>query len=80
MVVLVAEERVVVEVDLGVQGQHAAVLGGDQRVDLEQAGVRGLVGPGHGQQRLHRRLVLLAGQAQSEGQPARLEGLEGIIE
>ncbi len=37
--VLVAEERVVVEVDLGVEGQHAAVARHDQRIDLGERGV-----------------------------------------
>jgi hypothetical protein len=33
----VAVERVVVEVDLGVEADQVAVAGDDQRVDLEQA-------------------------------------------
>jgi hypothetical protein len=33
----VAVQRVVVEVDLGVERETAAVLGDDQRVDLEQS-------------------------------------------
>ena len=37
--VLVAEQRVVVEVHLAVEADELAVLGDDQRVDLEQAHV-----------------------------------------
>ena len=36
---LVAEERVVVEVHLGVERQHLAVAGDDQRIDLDERGV-----------------------------------------
>ena len=34
-----AVERVVVEIDLGVEAEQLAVLGDDQRIDLEQAHV-----------------------------------------
>jgi len=34
-----AEERVVVEGDLGVQREELVVLGGDERIDLHQRGV-----------------------------------------
>ena len=37
--VLVAEERVVVEVDLAVEREELVVLGGDEGIDLEQRGV-----------------------------------------
>ena len=39
--VLVAVERVVVEIDLGVEADDLAVLGHDQRIDLQQAHVLG---------------------------------------
>jgi hypothetical protein len=34
-----AEERVVVEGDLGVEGEELVVLGGDEGIDLDQRGV-----------------------------------------
>ena len=38
-------ERVVVEIDLGIEAEQLAVLGDDQRIDLEQAHVLGDEGP-----------------------------------
>ena len=35
-----AEQRVVVEVDLGVEREQLAVLGRDEGIDLDQRGVR----------------------------------------
>ena len=67
-----AEERVVVEVDLGVEGEELVVLGGDEGIDLEQRGVgfdEGLVEALEERDRL----VDLRGlEAEREGQLARL--------
>ncbi len=37
--ILVPKQRVVFDVDLGIQGQKIAVRGDDQRIDLHQAGI-----------------------------------------
>jgi hypothetical protein len=39
--ILVAEERVVVEIDLGIQADDVVILRHDQRIDLEQAHILG---------------------------------------
>ena len=74
--VLVAVQGVVVQVDLGVQGQQVAVLGDDQGVDLHQAGIA--VGE-QSVQACHQLLQfpnLAALQAQTETQLAALVGLQ----
>ena len=74
--VLVAEQRVVVEVHLGVERDHVARAGDDQRVDLDQRAVEldeGLVEAAH---HLDERADLLALEAEAEGELAALEGLE----
>ena len=61
--VLVAEERVVVEVDLGVEAQQLAGLGHHQRVDLEQAHVLVDEGAVELADQLHALVDLVAGRA-----------------
>ena len=59
-----AEQRVVVEADLGVEADELVVLGDDQRIDLEQAHVllgEGLVEPGEQPAHL---LLQIAGEVQ----------------
>ncbi len=71
--VLVAEERVVVEVDLGVERDQAVVLGRDQRIDFHQRSVGveiRLVQCGEQRDRLVHQLRL---EAEGEGNLARLE-------
>ena len=70
-----AEQRVVVEIHLGVEGDHGALLGDDQRVDLGERGVElgeGLVEREH---EAHRILDLVALEAEAEGEAARMERL-----
>jgi hypothetical protein len=71
--VLVAEQRVLVEVHLGVEGQHPAVAGDHQRVDLDQAGIEVGEGAVHGQHQLDRRRHLPALEAEAEGELAGVE-------
>ena len=54
--VLVAVERVVVEIDLGIEADDLAVLGHDQRIDFQQAHVLGDEGV---VEALHQRAALL---------------------
>src|SRR5690606_38678222 len=68
--ILVPEQRVVVEVHLGVERDHVAGAGNDQRVDLDDRGVKAGEGLVHRQHELGRRLDLLALQAEAEGDPA----------
>ena len=71
-----AEQRVVVEVDLGVEREQPPVGRRDKRIDLEQRSVRieeRLVEAG---QKLHRGIDLLRAQPQLERDLARLKRLE----
>ena len=71
--VLVPEQGVVVEVDLGVEDDHVALLGDRQRVDLGEARV---LLQEHLREGVHDRLGLVhlvAGEAEFVGQPAGLE-------
>ena len=61
-----AVERVVVEVDLGVEGEHVPVRSEQERVDLEQRGVDGLEGA---VQRLHERRPRAASVAAGRSRP-----------
>ncbi len=73
--VLVAEERVVVEIDLGVERDHVARAGHDERIDLDDRGVQCGEGLVHGEQELGRALDLLAFEAEREGEAAGVEPL-----
>ena len=69
--VRMAEQRVVVEADLGVEAEELAVLGDDQRIDLEQAHValdKGLVEIGD--ERAHL-LLQIAGRGRAPWRAAR---------
>src|SRR5207248_5904394 len=73
---LVAVERVVVEVDLGVERNHVALLRDHQRIDLHDAGIARLVrlvrSGGEADEAVHR----VAGEAEPERQIARLVSSE----
>ncbi len=73
--VLVAEERVVVEVDLGVERDHIAGAGDDQRVDLDHRGVERGEGAIHAEHELVAACDLIALEAETEGEPAGVEAL-----
>src|SRR5688572_10703055 len=73
---LVPVEGVVVEVELRVQREHPAVLRDHQRVDLHQRAVLGEIDGEEIADERHRLLELLAGQAETEREPARLEVAE----
>ena len=69
----VAEQRVVVEIDLGIEREQAAIGGGDERIDLHQRSVgvlESLVQAGH---ELHGLIDLLRLQAELERHLARLK-------
>jgi hypothetical protein len=72
----VAVHRVVVEGDLGVEGDDLAVAGDDERVDLEQGAVELVVGGGEALQELDGAAGDGLGEAEGEGQLAGLERLE----
>src|SRR6266404_3097225 len=74
--VLVAVERVVVEVELGIERDHPPVLRDHQRIDLGQRAVLLEVGPEEAQDQGHALLELLPGEAETEREVARLEGLK----
>ena len=72
--ILVAEQRVVVEIDLGVERVNLAVLGEDERIDFGERGVHRVVGFGqrhHGRARA--RFTLAGRDADAERQLARLK-------
>ncbi len=71
-----AVKGVVVDVHLGVQRKHAAIGGGDERIDLKQRRVGLLVGLVERQHELYRRCDKLRLQTEAEGDLARLEGLK----
>ena len=81
-----AEERVVVERDLAVEGDDVAARGHDERIDLHERRVGGAeYGPGR-LHHAHRARHEPRGQAQPERQPPRLEprqteaGIDGLAE
>ncbi len=73
---LVPLERVVVEIHLGIERDHLARAGHDQRVDLDQRAVELGEGLVEITEQRHELADLLAAQAQREGDLAALEGLE----
>ena len=77
--VLVAVERVVVEVHLGVESDHPAVGGRDQRVDLEQRGVGLAVGLGQSVHEFRARLESVAFESEPERELAAEVGVEPHI-
>jgi hypothetical protein len=77
--VLVAVERAVVHVHLGVERDHPTVGGGHQRIDLEQRGVGLAVGVGQCVHELGPRLESVALEAEAEGQLAAQVGVESHI-
>ena len=74
--VRVAEERVVVQVDLRVERDHLPLLRHDQRVDLRQAGVDSLVGGGRARSRSGRRRPGPPSAARGQRQLPRLVRLQ----
>jgi hypothetical protein len=74
--VLVAEEGVVVEVDLGIQHHHVALLCDRQRVDLREAGVLLEVALRQRHEDLHHRADLFVAEAEIEGHLLGLEWLQ----
>src|SRR5215212_8962675 len=74
--VRVAEHRVVVEGDLGVEREQPPVLRQEERVDLKQRGVGLLVRVVERLHELGRLVDERRGQSQPEGELARLEGAE----
>jgi hypothetical protein len=64
--VLVAEQRVVVKIHLGVERDHLTVAGHHQRVDLDDAGVELGKGPVHGDDEFDAGADLLALEAEAE--------------
>ena len=74
--VLVAVEGVVVEVELGVGGEHAAVLRDDQRVDLGQRAVALVEGAVEAGDQRAGRAHQVAAEADLDRQLAALERLE----
>ena len=68
-----AEERVVVEVELGVQREHAAVLRDHERIDLDQRAVLGEIEREQVPDQADALLERVAGEAEPEREPARLE-------
>ena len=77
--VLVAEQGVVVEVDLGVERDHVPLLGDRQRVDLGQRRVLLQEDPGQRRHDLLGLRDLVAGEARLERQPAGLERLQARL-
>ena len=76
--VRLTEQGIVIQIDLGVQGDQLAPGGHHQRIDLHQVGVarhEEPVEPGHD---LTQGLDLVAGQAETEAQPAHLKGLHPV--
>ncbi len=74
--ILVAEQRVVVEIDLGIERQHIAGAGDDQRVDLDDRGVKLLERMRQRLDELGRDADLLAFEPEPVGDLAGMEGLE----
>ncbi len=74
--VLVAEQSVVVEVRLGVEGEHVAGSSDHQRVDLEQRTIEVAIGREHLAQKARHLAGCLALRAQTVGQRPGLEALE----
>ena len=74
--VLVPEQRVVLDVDLGIERQQIAVAGDDQRIDLHQAGIAFQIQPVERVRDLAELRDLRAAQPQSERQLPRLEILQ----
>src|SRR6185295_14945567 len=72
----VTVEGVVVEGDLGVEGQEVAVSGLEKGVDLQEGGVDGLEGLVERLHEAHGLRQERPGDAQAEGELAGLEGLE----
>ena len=72
----VAKERVVVEVDLGVEGEELAIVGGDEGIDLDQRGVGFDEGLVEALEEGHRLVDLRGLESQREGQLARLPRAE----
>ena len=70
--VRMAEERVVVKVDLRVEGEQLVVLGGDEGIDFDQRGVRIDDRLVQALEEAHRLINLRGLQAQREGQLACL--------
>src|SRR5262249_27477495 len=70
-----AEERVVVEAHLGVEGEQLALSGEDERVDLDHGGVELAEGAVAAEQGLHGLRHLPGLEAEGERELARLEGL-----
>src|SRR6185437_12318152 len=73
---LVAEERVVVEIHLGVERDDRAGAGHHQRVDLDHRGVEAGEGTVHAEHELGRRRYLLALEAEAIGELPRVEALQ----
>src|SRR5882724_4123360 len=73
---LVAVERVVVEVELGVERHDPPVARHHERVDLGERAVLLEIGAEEVEDQPHAGLELLAAQTQAEGEIPRLEGLE----
>ena len=67
-----AEERIIVEVDLGVEGEELVVFGCDKGVDLDQRGVGFDVGLVKAQKELDGVVNLRRFETQRKGQLARL--------
>jgi hypothetical protein len=72
----VAEEGVVVEADLGVEGEDASVAGGDEGVDLDERAVEFPPALVEGLDELAGGLELVALEAEAEGDLPGLETLE----
>ena len=62
--ILVAEQRVVVECHLGVEGHHPAILGQHQGIDFQQRGIEGHEGLGERPEKLLCRPPAGMGQAE----------------
>ena len=68
------EERVVVEVDLGVEREELVVLGGDEGIDFKQRGVGVDEGAIEAQKKADSLIDLRRLEPQRKGQLARLPG------
>ena len=74
--VRVPEQSVVVDVQLGVEGNRPAVLGEDERIDFDHGSVRLAIGPRESLDRLDRGRQRRAADAQAERHAPRLEGAQ----
>ncbi len=73
--VLVAEERVVVEIDFRVERHHIARAGDDQRIDLDDRRIERDERLVHAEHEFLRALDLLAFETEPEGETAGVESL-----